>query len=41
MMLRKEDYSNHMFDLEQLKIMVHKEPQLSFLDSHIKKIKEQ
>lgn len=34
MMLKKEDYSNHMFELEHLKLAVIKEPQLKFLESH-------
>ena len=33
-MLKKEDYSNHMFELEHLKLAVIKEPQLKFLESH-------
>jgi hypothetical protein len=38
MLLKKEAYSNNMFELETLKKMVLDEPQLQFLDSHHRKI---
>ena len=41
MMLKKEDYCNNMFDLEQLKLAVVKEPQLVLLESHTSKINTQ
>ncbi len=41
MMLKKEDYCNNMFDLEQLKLAVVKEPQLVLLESHTNKINTQ
>ena len=41
MMLKKEDYCNNMFDLEQLKLAVVKEPQLVLLESHTGKINTQ
>lgn len=38
MTLKKEDYCNNMFELEQLKRNVIKEPQLKYLESFSKKL---
>ena len=39
--MKRETYNNNMFDLETLKQMVINEPQLQYLDSHHRKIREQ
>ena len=41
LMMKRETYNNNMFDLETLKQMVINEPQLQYLDSHHRKIREQ
>ena len=41
MMLKKEQYTNAMFELEHLQLAVVKEPQLKFLESHQRKLVEQ
>ena len=41
MTLKKEEYQNHMFDLEQLYKAVQREPQLKLLDTFTRKLDEQ
>lgn len=41
MTLQKEEYQNHMFDLEQLYKALHREPQLKLLDSFTSRLAEQ